>query len=135
MDRRDLDDLCGGIGDFLTIAIFLAFDGGAFGGWVFGNRTDGGDQYDSAESRAGSVARTDYGGLRDDVYGGPADRFAPCGGRGETDRCALYIGGIRDVVFLGEHGFYFSRSHAIRAAAGGAGHRLGRIGAVQPGGF
>jgi len=57
------------------------------------------------------------------------------GGSGETNRCALYLGGIRDVVFFGEHDFYFSRSHAIAAATGGAGDRLGRIRAVEPVGF
>jgi MFS family permease len=67
--------------------------------------------------------------------GGAADRFAPCGGRGKTNRCPLYIGGIWDVVFFGEHGFYFSRSHALAAAAGSTRNRLGGIWAVEPGRF
>ena len=135
MDCGDVDDMRCGVGDFRAVAIFLAFDGRAFGGWVLRYRADGGDEYYFAESRARPTARADHGGLRDDVYGGAANRVAHCGGSGEAHRGALYVGGVWDVVLFGEYGFYFSRSHAIAAAAGSASNRLGGIWAVEPGGF
>ena len=97
----------GGAGDFFGVEIFLAFDGGAARGGILRYRADGGYEYDFAEPRAGSVAREDYGGLRDNVYGGAADRVVDCGGSGETDWGAVYVGGVWDVVFFGEYCFYF----------------------------
>jgi len=135
VDRGDLDDLRGGIGDFLAVTIFLAFDGGAIGGGILRYRADGSDEYDFAESRAGSVTRADHGGLRDDVYGSAADRVAHCGRSGETDWGALSVGGVWDFMFFGEHGFYFSSGDAFAAAAGGAGDGLRGIRAIEPGGF
>ncbi len=75
-----------GLVDFLAITVLLAFDGGALGGRILRNRADGGDEYDSAESRPGSVARTDHGGLRDDVHGRAAHRVAHRRGSGEAYR-------------------------------------------------
>ena len=117
MDCGDVDDMRYRVSDFFAVARVLVVDGGAFGRRVLRYGADGGDEYDSAESRAGSVARADYGGLRDDVYGRAADWVAHCWRSGEADWGALYVGGIWDALLFGEHGFYFSRSYAFAAAA------------------
>ncbi len=117
LDCSDVDDLRGGIGDFFAVESLLAVDGGAAGGGILRNVADGGDEYHSAESRPGSIARADYGGLRDDVYGRAADWVAHRRGSGETYRRALYAGGVWDALFFWEHDFYFSRGDAIAAAA------------------
>ena len=135
VDCGDVDALRGGIGGFFAIAILLALDGGAFDRGILRHRADGGDEYDSAESRTGSIARADYGGLRDDVYGRAADWVADRGWGGETHWGAVYVSGVWDFVFLGEHVFYFSRGDAFAAAAGSVGNGLRGIWAVKPARF
>ena len=124
MDCGDFDDLRGGVSGFFGVEIFLAFDGGAARGGILRYRADGGYEYYFAESCAGSVARSDYGGLRDDVYGCAADWVAHRGWSGEADWGAVYAGGVWDALFLGEYCFYFSGGDAFAAAAGGAGYGL-----------
>jgi len=124
VDCGYFDDLRGGVGDFFAVADFLAFDDGAARGGVLRYRADGGYKYYFAESRAGSVAREDYGGLRDDVYGRAADWVADCGGSGDADWGALYLGGVWDALLFGEYCFYFSRRDAFAEAAGGVGGGL-----------
>ena len=76
MDRSDVDDLRDRVGDFFAVEIVLAVDGGTADHWILRNSTDGGDEHDFAKSSARSIARENYGGLRDDVHGRAADRVS-----------------------------------------------------------
>src|SRR5579859_3097567 len=132
MDRSDVDDLRDRVGDFFAVETVLAVDGGTADRWILRNSTDGGDEHDFAKSSARSIARENYGGVRDDVHGRAADRVSHCRRGGEAHRRALHARRVWDAVFSWKHDFYFSRSHAIAGPAGGAGNRLERIWAVEP---
>ena len=124
-----------GSGPFFAVAIILALDGDAADRWILRHGADGGDEYDFAEPRAGSVARAHHGRLRDHVHGCAADRVADCGGNCHADRRAVYARGVWNALFFGEHDFYFPGGDSVAAAAGGVGRCLGRIGSVEPCGF
>src|SRR4029077_125754 len=102
MDCRDVDDLRNRSGDFLAIEGVLAVDGGAVGSGILRYGADGGDEYDFTKPRAGSIARANHGGFRDDVHGRAADRVAHRRRSGQTYRRALYADSVWNALFSGE---------------------------------